>query len=306
MPHTDTNMDEDLIHRLDRKKKLLDSKRPLPADALKRLQDDMRIMHTYNSNAIEGNTLSLQETKLVLEEGITIGGKSIREHLEVTGNAKAFDLLEEMAREPTAITNVGVLTLHDLITWGIQEDHGKYRTVNVMITGAVKNPPDFSKVPNLMDEMLANVKNMKGHDVAIAAYLHHRFVEIHPFSDGNGRVARLLTNLYLMKKGYPPIVLKKEDRNKYYDLLRKVDLGNQKPFIHMITKAVIGSLTIYLSIFGGEDELIPLKELARISPYSQDYLSLRARQGKLDAVRIGRVWHSTRSSLNEYLENIER
>lgn len=306
MTDADMTMDENLIQRLDRKKKLLDSKRPLPADALKRLQDDMRIMHTYNSNAIEGNTLSLQETKLVLEEGITIGGKSIREHLEVTGNAKAFNLLEDMAGNRGAITLASILKLHNLVTWGILEDHGKYRTINVMITGAVKNPPDFSKVPILMDEMLANVKKMKGHDAAIAAYLHHRFVEIHPFSDGNGRVARLLTNLYLMKKGYPPIVLKKEDRDKYYDFLRKADLGNLKPFVHMIAKAVVESMTIYISIYGGEDELITLKELAKISPYSQDYLSLRARQGKLDAVRIGRVWHSTRSALNEYLENIER
>ncbi len=300
---TDTFMDENLIKRLDEKKKLLDSRRPLPADALKRLQNDMRIIHTYNSNAIEGNTLSLQETKLVLEEGMTIGGKSILEHLEVSGNGKAFDLLEDMAKNPIPITHAGVLTLHDLVTWGILKDHGIYRTTNVMITGAVKNPPDFSEVPILMGGMLDKVKKMKNHDVIIAAYLHHRFVEIHPFSDGNGRVARLLTNLYLMKKGYPPIVLNKEDRMRYYDFLRKADMGNLKPFTSMIAKAVIESLTIYLSIFGGEDELIPLKELAKDSPYSQDYLSLRARQGKLDAVKIGRVWHSTKKALAEYVND---
>ena len=300
MPDTDT-VSKSLLDRIDRKKHLLDSRRPLPAEALTRLQEEMRIIHTYNSNAIEGNTLSLQETKLVLEEGITVGGKSLLEHLEVTGNANAFNLLEDMAKNPAAIAHPGILILHDLVTWGIQKDHGNYRTTNVRITGAIKRPPDFSKIPVLMTEMLDSVSEMKGHDVITAAYLHHKFVEIHPFSDGNGRVARLLTNLYLMKNGYPPIILKKEDRLKYYSCLRKADQGDLIPFAIMIAKAVDESLTIYLAIFGGDDELIPLKELTGSTPYSQEYLSLRARQGKLDAVKIERVWHSTKAAIEEYM-----
>ncbi|MCK5644634.1 MAG: Fic family protein [Gammaproteobacteria bacterium] len=259
-------------------------------------------MHTYNSNAIEGNTLSLQETRLVLEEGITIGGKSLIEHLEAANNAKAFSLLEDLTRDKDYFTHITILHIHDIVTKGILEDHGRYRMTNVRITGAVKSPPNYNKIPKLMDEMLDIVKEMKEHDVAVATYLNHRFVEIHPFSDGNGRVARLLTNLYLIKKGYPPIIMKKEDRGKYYDCLRKADLGDLNPFIKLISRAVAESLTIYLSMFGGEDELIPLKELAKTSSYSQDYLSLRARQGKLDAVKIGRVWHSTKKALKDYME----
>ena len=301
---SDTDMvPKPLLQRINRKKKLLDSKRPLPADALASLQEEMRIVHTYNSNAIEGNTLSLQETKMVLEEGMTVGGKSLLEHLEVTGNANAFNFLEDMVKSPVAIAHPGILILHDMITLGIQEDHGNYRTTNVRITGAVKRPPDFSKIPNLMSEMLEIVSKMKSHDAVVATYLHHRFVEIHPFSDGNGRVARLLTNFYLMKKGYPPIILKKEDRMKYYSCLRKADQGDLKPFANMIAKAVDESLTIYLAIFGGDDELIPLKELAGSTSYSQEYLSLRARQGKLDAVKIGKTWHSTKAAMEEYTKS---
>lgn len=303
MTDTDTIVDAALLLRIDRKKKLLDSKRPLPADALNKLQEEMRLVHTYNSNAIEGNTLSFQETKLVLEEGITIGGKSILEHLEATGNANAFNLLEDMAKSPTAIAHPDILILHDMITLGIQKDHGQYRTTNVRITGAVKRPPDFLKILNLISEMLDKISKMKEHDAIVAAYLHHRFVEIHPFSDGNGRVARLLTNLYLMKKGYPPIILKKENRIKYYSCLRKADQGDLKSFAYMIAKAVDESLTIYLAMFGGHDELIPLKELAGSTSYSQEYLSLRARQGKLDAVKIGRVWHSTRAAIEDYIKS---
>lgn len=305
MPDTDTMIDNALVQRIERKKKLLDSRRPLPADALNKLQEEMRLMHTYHSNAIEGNTLTLQETKLVLEEGLTIGGKSIVEHLEVTGNAKAFTFLQEMAEDPAAITHVAILILHDIVTLGILEDHGKYRAVNVRISGVVKRPPDFSKILKLLDEMLANLKNMERHLTVKAAYLHYTFVAIHPFSDGNGRVARLLTNLYLMKNGFPPITLKKEDRKKYYFCLSKADQGNLRPFTSMIAKAVYESLTLYLSIFGGKDELIPLNLLAKHSPYSQEYLSLRARQGKLDAVKMGRVWHSSKAALEEYVANRE-
>ena len=104
-----------------------------------------------------------------------------------------------------------------------------------------------------------------------------------------------------MQKGYPPIVLKKEGRKKYYDVLRKADQGNLGPFINFLAKAVDESLTLYLAIFGGKDEILPLTELAEATPYSQEYLSLRARQGVLSAVKIGRVWHSTKRALEEYM-----
>lgn len=273
--------------------------RPLPREALKSLHDELRLMHTYHSNAIEGNTLTLSETKLVIEEGITVGGKSLREHMEAKNTAKAYELIEELAHGKK-ITHDAMQKIHEALTKGILEDAGMYRTKNVRITGAIKTPPSFSKVVKLMDELLDKVDRSKRNPTETSAFLHHRFVEIHPFSDGNGRTARLLNNLYLMRHGYPPIILRKEDRAKYYKFLRTADASNLAPFANFIARAVDEALMHYLSIFGGEDELLPLKELAKNSPYSHEYLSLRARQGKLAAVKIGRIWHASNRALKEY------
>ncbi|MDP2217577.1 MAG: Fic family protein [Methanolobus sp.] len=129
-----------------------------------------------------------------------------------------------------------------------------------------------------MDELLGRVRAAGTHPIETVALLYHRLVEIHPFTDGNGRVARLLTNLYLISRNYPPVVLKKEDRRQYYASLRSADSGNLKPLAQFIAKAVDHSLTLYVSASGGSDELLLLKELAGYTPYSQEYLSLRARQ----------------------------
>lgn len=302
MADTDTPLiQEELLTRINEKMKQLISMRPIPADALGRLHEEMRLVHTYHSNAIEGNTLTLQETKLVLEEGLTIGGKSLREHLEASNNAKAFDRMEELAKKKIAIDHVTIQEIHEIVTRGILEDAGRYRTRNMRITGAVKAPPDWSKIVKLMDELIEKVAESKKHPIETASFLHHRFVEIHPFSDGNGRVARLLTNLHLIARDYPPVVLKKEERGKYYKSLRTADAGNLGPFANFIAKALDEDLTLYLSISGGKDELLPLKELAIGTPYSQEYLSLRARQGFLDAVKIGKTWHSSRRAVEQYL-----
>ena len=302
MTDTDTSLiQEELLARIDEKMKRLNSMWPIPADALRRLQEEMRLVHTYHSNAIEGNTLTLQETKLVLEKGLTIGGKSLREHLEAINNAKAFDRMEELAKKKCAIDHVTIQEIHEIVSRGILEDAGRYRTRNVRIVGAVKALPDWSKIVKLMDEMMGKIAESKGHPVETASFLHHRFVEIHPFSDGNGRVARLLMNLYLIARDYPPIMLKKEDRGKYYKSLKAADAGNIGPFANFIAKALNENLTIYLSIAGGNEELLPLKELAPITPYSQEYLSLRARKGLLDAVKMGKTWYSSKRAVEQYL-----
>lgn len=296
----DTDIDTALLQRVEEKKRRLDSRRPLPKDALKRLQEGFRLYHTYHSNAIEGNTLTLQETRLVIEEGITVGGKPLNEYLEARNTSKAYDLVEELARRKE-IDHAVIQQIHEAVTKGLIEDAGKYRAKNVRITGAVKTPPDFTKVPGLLSDFLEGLKKTKTHPIQKAAHLHHKLVEIHPFTDGNGRVARLLTNLLLIRNGYPPIVLRKEDRAKYYRLLRSADAGNLWPFANFTARAVEESLMEYISIFGGEDELLPLRELAREVPYSQEYLSLRARQGALDAVKLNRIWHSTKRALKEYI-----
>jgi len=299
MSNADTSLiQESILSRINEKIQMLNSKRPLPVDAVNKLKEEIRLYHTYHSNAIEGNTLTLQETKLVLEEGITIGGKSIREHLksirehlEATNNAKAFDLLEDIAKSNKGIDHVVIQHIHEIVTAGILEEAGKYRTQNVRITGAVKTPPDWSKVIRLLDELINKIDQSNMHPIETAAFLHHRFVEIHPFIDGNGS---------LITKGYPTIVIKTENRRKYYQFLKSADKGNLSPFVNFIAKAIDESITMYLSIFGGTDELLPLKELVRETTYSQEYLSLRARQGVLDAVKIGRVWYSSKRALREY------
>ncbi len=221
---TDTDtIQKKLLLRINEKMNRLNSLRPLPTDAVKKLHEEMRLLHTYHSNAIEGNTLTLPETKLVLEEGITIGGKSLREHLEAINNAREFDLVEDIANKKKTIDHVVIQHIHEAVTAGILEGGGKYRTKNVRITGAVKTPPDWSNVTRLMDELIEKVAQCKRNPVEVAALLHHGFVKIHPFIDGNGRVARLLTNLYLIAQGYPPIVLKVEDRGKYYRFLRAAE-----------------------------------------------------------------------------------
>lgn len=308
MPNTDTCViHEKLLSRIIEKKKKLDSIRPLPGDSLKKLHEEMRLFHTYHSNAIEGNTLTLSETKLVLEEGITIGGKSLREHIETTNNAKAFDYIETIiGKKKKTIDHITIQKIHEIVTAGILEEADRYRTKNVRITGAKKTPPDWSKVVTLMDKLIENIKKSEKNPIETSAFLHHRFVEIHPFLDGNGRVARLLTNLYLIGLGYSPIVIKTEDRTKYYRYLKAADAGNPGSFANFIAKAIDESFTLLLSILGEEDELIPLKELAHETPYSQEYLSLRARQGALDAVKIGKKWFSSKRAVKQYIDEYRR
>ena len=301
MADTDTLIKRMLFERIAGKKRMLDDRRPLPEDAVDRLHREIRLVHTYHSDAIEGNTLSLQETKLVIEEGITIGGRSLREHLEAVGNAEGFDLIREQADQGTTFDHVVIQKIHEIVCRGQIREPGKYRTENVRIAGVVKSPPAFEKIVELMENYLQKINVMGDHPIKVAGFIHHRFVEIHPFIDGNGRVARLLSNLYLMREGYPPLVLKRENRKRYYSSLRDADNGNLGPFVNFIAKAMDESLTYYLSIFGGRDEMIPLRELASLSTYSQEYLSLRARQGVLDAVKIGNKWHSTGRALDDYM-----
>jgi Fic family protein len=301
MKYADTDTTDILLfQRIDEKKKRLDSLRPLPKEAIQQLLQDIRLRHTYNSDAIEGNTLTLQETRLVLEEGITIGGKSLKDHVEARNDAEAFDLMIQMVKTKTPITQDAIQRLHEAVTKGLLTDAGKYRTTNVRIAGSLISPPDYSKIVSLMDEFVKQAKKETTHPIRTAAFLHHELSRIHPFVDGNGRVARLLTNLYLMQYGYPPVIVKKTDRRRYYQSLQQADRGDLLPFNRFLASLVHESLMLYLSSVVSEDRLVPLKELAAYSPYSQEYLSLRARQEKLDAVKIEDTWFSSKKALKDY------
>lgn len=197
---------------VDAKKKKIDSYRPLSAHVNKQLKDKLTIELTYNSNAIEGNSLTLSETKVVLENGITIKGKPLKDHLEAINHKHAIDYIEELVSNESELSEYDIKSLHYLILTGINEENaGKYRNVNVYISGAKHIPPNYLNVPIEMQILIAKYRKWKDlHPVVRACYLHGEFVKIHPFIDGNGRTARLLLNFELIKSGYPPIIIKNE------------------------------------------------------------------------------------------------
>ncbi len=296
-------IDERTYERILKKKNELDGLRPFNKGALLSLQESFRVSMTYNSNAIEGNSLSLSETKLVLEEGITVGGKSLKEHLEATNHSKAIDFVETLVHKAKIGEN-DVLNLHAVILDRIdQENAGFYRRSAVRISGTDYTPPNAAKVPQLMQEVYA-LLNTRGDPIEIAARIHQKFVDIHPFIDGNGRTARLLMNLYLMRNGYPPVIILRAERKKYIRTIMDWQVGgDETPFVNFIAKAVERSLYIYLDALGtAQKEYMTLAEAARMSKnsYSEEYLGLLARSGKIGAVKFGRNWKITREALEEY------
>lgn len=235
---------------IDAKKAALDSARPLPLHTLASLRDKLNLEWTYHSNAIEGNTLTLRETKVVLE-GITVGGKSLHEHFEATNHRDAILYVEEIIARQEALSEWQIKNIHSLVLKGIDnEEAGRYRRENVVISGASTTPPDFLHLSVEMQQLIAwYEQGNQLHPIARAAELHTRFVKIHPFIDGNGRTGRLLLNFDLMKLGYPPAVIRKEDRLAYYDALDAACLGGDHDAIaHLVADAVLRSLETYLSL----------------------------------------------------------
>lgn len=237
---------------IDQKKVLLDAKRPLPPSVVAHLRERLLVDWTYHSNAIEGNTLTLSETKVVLE-GITIGGKSLREHFEVINHAEAIGLVEELVRQEASISEFIIKQLHQLVLKNIRDrEAGAYRGINVFLQGSAHVPPMNSLVPGLMKDLIDwYEQNDDLHPIVKAAAFHHRFVYIHPFVDGNGRTARLLMNLILMQHGYPPAVIRQQDRVQYYEALRSADeSGSIEPLVLLIAEAAERMLDDYLWVFG--------------------------------------------------------
>lgn len=241
----------DFFDELDNKKAILDRKRPLPKETLKSLEENFKLEWTYNSNAIEGNTLTLKETKVVLE-GITIGGKTMREHLEAINHKEAIEFLEELINDNREFSEMDIKNIHALVLKGIDDENaGRYRTENVIISGATHIPPESVIVPELMEKLIYRYDEWKEkyHPIVVAALLHAEFVKIHPFIDGNGRTARLLMNFETMKNGYPPIIIKTEQRHSYYDALDKGAItGDYTDFVKMVAKQAEGMLDLYLKL----------------------------------------------------------
>ncbi len=285
-----------LLAALEEKKKRLDSYRPLPPELVRNLDEWFKVELTYTSNAIEGNTLSRAETALVVEKGLTVAGKTLREHLEAVNHAAALEWLAKLVSQGReAISERTILDLHALILQHIDDANaGRYRSVAVRIAGSMAVLPNAQKVPRLMSELVEWLQQAAGSPVLTAAEAHFRLVSIHPFVDGNGRTARLLMNLLLLQSGYPPAIIRKEDRLRYITSIEAGQLGRPlADYYSLVCEAVDRSLDVYLSALdttledqdlsapAGEEKLLKIGQLARLTGETVPTLRYWTREGLL-------------------------
>jgi Fic family protein len=259
---------EAVLQQADTLKTRLQHVRPLDCEALNKIKSALEIEYTFESNRIEGNTLTLQETALVVSEGVTVGGKSMKEHLEAINHAQAIEFIKEIAISNMDITERTVKEIHALILHGInREQAGQYRNVPVMIVGSRHVPPQPYLIVPQMEQFIRDYNSLQDsgtHPVLIAAFLHDELVKIHPFIDGNGRTSRLLMNLYLLSKGYTITTLKGDNEAKqaYYTALEQSHVdSDRKPFNLLVANAVKQSLAKYLQIIGVSEQAATVSRL---------------------------------------------
>ena len=237
--------------RIDNMKRAIDNYRPFSKRLANSLHEKLIVEWTYNSNAIEGNTLTLSETKVVLE-GITIGGKSMVEHLETINHREAILFIEDLVANDEYLTEWNIKNIHALILKEIDNQNaGRYRMENVVISGAEHIPPKYYEINDLMQKLVAEYRDewQAYHPVIRATLLHGEFVKIHPFIDGNGRTSRLLLNFELMKNGYTPIIIKKENRAKYYEVLDHAHTTmDYSSFLKFVSDLVVESEELWLTL----------------------------------------------------------
>ncbi|MBO5945856.1 MAG: Fic family protein [Clostridia bacterium] len=241
-----------MLAEVERKQALLTTKRPLTAGEVERLAQEFLINFTYNSNAIEGNTLTLKETAMVLE-GITVDQKPLKDHLEAVGHRDAFVYVEEIAKGETPLSEYVIKSIHSLVLMNRPEDKGQYRRIPVMIMGAYTEPVQPYLIEPRINELLAKNEARKATMSLIEriANFHLEFEGIHPFIDGNGRTGRLIINLELIRHGYPPINVKFTDRKRYYDAFDcYYRHGSADAMTELITEYVNDRLDEYLKILG--------------------------------------------------------
>lgn len=241
----------DLLRKITEKQKKVQAHNPFPIEFVKSLDEWFKIELTYTSNAIEGNTLTRQETALIIEKGLTVAGKSFTEHLEAVNHACALEYIKKLvSKKRKDITENEILGIHHIILSKIDDSNaGRYRNVSVRIAGSTVVMPNHLKVPDLIKDFMKwlHAGTKLDHPVTIAADAHFKFVSIHPFVDGNGRTARLLMNLLLMQAGYPPALIRKEDRLQYINAIEKGQLYRKMDdYYHIIYRGVERSLDIYL------------------------------------------------------------
>jgi Fic family protein len=298
------------FQRLFEKRVTLATLRPMSQSALQKIQEALFVEWTYNSNSIEGNTLSLRETQMVLQEGITIKGKSLREHFEAKNHEDAIHHLFKLIQPNYVLNTKDILELHALVLRAIEQDFaGRLRNGAVRIAGANFVPPNAAKVHELIEDLIGfiNQNPEQLNTIELATIFHHRFVHIHPFFDGNGSTVRLVMNLLLMKEGFPPAIILTNDRLKYYSALNMANKGKIDKLMLLMCQTLERSLNIYLSAFPQTHH--DYQSIANIAkepdiPYNQEYISLLARQGKIDAHKEGRNWVTTKSAVLNYINGL--
>ncbi len=250
-----------LLDAIDQKKRILDARRPFPVDLVKNLDQWFTVELTYNSNAIEGNTLSRAETALVVEKGIVVEGKTLVEHLEAVNHAAAFSWVRERAVKRTRVSLQDVLELHRLILSKIDDSNaGRYRTVSVRIAGSRVVLPNPAKISTLMGDFSLWLGKAAGHPATVASQAHLKLVTIHPFVDGNGRTARLLMNLLLLASGYPPAIIRTQDRRRYITSIEAAQLGGEvAEYYSLMYESVDRSLSTYLEALDEKSDRIKLE-----------------------------------------------
>jgi len=288
----------DILQELTRKKNLLDQYKPISKAVIDNLQEWYRIELTYTSNAIEGNTLTRQETALIVEKGITVEGKSVQEHLEAINHAEAFTYIQQLARnrKRKEISLQDILDIHRIILKKIDDTNsGRLRNTTVRISGSTTILPNPLKILQLMEEFVQWLQTIEEQPIHIAADTHFKLVTIHPFSDGNGRTARLLMNLILIQAGFPPAIIRKEERNRYLTALETGQTkGNLDAYYELIYDAINRSLDIYLeavnpqgSIAQTQQVFYTTNEIAKILQVDPESVRRYVRSGKLKAVKLG-------------------
>lgn len=265
----------DILHEIDLSKEQIDEIRPLPDDLEGRVMQKLRLDWNYNSNAIEGNKLSYGETVAFLMTGITAKGKPLKDHLDIRGHNEAIDFLLSLVKESRNISEADIRALHEMIlvepydvsaqtadgtvtTKRINLGEYKKLTNHVKtVTGEIhyySTPEETpAKMQELMEWYALASANKKIHPVVTASLFHHKFVSIHPFDDGNGRLSRILMNLILMRNGYPPVIIRKDDKQNYYALLSQADAYDSLPFIEYISGRLLSSMGIYIKAANGGD-----------------------------------------------------
>ncbi|WP_110954725.1 Fic family protein [Anaerosinus massiliensis] len=241
----------ELLQKIDELQKIINSKRPLNEIEQKELKDYFAIGLTYSSNALEGNSLTISETKVVLEDGLTVGGKPLKDILEAVGHKRAYDFMYSLTKEKT-ISEENIKRLHKLFYQGIDEKNaGVYRQQRVFISGSEYSVAPHDQIDVLMPDMVNKLNKLRAveHPVVFAAKLHQKFVYIHPFVDGNGRVARLLMNMTLLQDGYPIVVIPPICRSEYISALEKGH-ENEDLFIQLIMERVVEAQRDYIRLIG--------------------------------------------------------